>query len=128
MGARVVFRHVVTKIADPNLRVYIVWLPIHAGDNLAVTQDIAGPLADPRVRHFWVPEDSLTQVFKRPLGMSEGKAWDVFLLYDGKAEWGETPPVPSSYMHQRQPLPTERTLDARTLAAEARRLLAPAAS
>lgn len=124
MGARVVQRYVMNEISDPDLSVYMVWLPINPGDDLEQAHVAAEPVRDPRVEHFWIPDPEIPELFKTPLGMDGGSAWDVFLLYGADAEWGDDLPVPDSFMHQGQPLPAERVLDARALADEVRAQLA----
>lgn len=123
MGARVVRRHVLDEVEDEDLRVYMVWLDIREGDSLAAAEENAARLRDSRVTHYWIPDDELTKRMREVVGMSEGRAWDVFLLYDRHAAWGAGVPHPSSYMHQSLPLPEERSLDARKLADEVRDLL-----
>lgn len=125
MGTRVVHRYILNRIDESNLRVFMVWLPISPGDDRAAAEGSASHITDPRVTHLLGADLVLTEVFKEPVGLEEGMAWDLFLLYDKGALWGETPPVPSSYMHQRLKLPIERTLDARVLADEVRALLEP---
>lgn len=123
MGSRVVARHVLQKIDHEDLRVYMVWLPIFDADDPEAAASSAQRISDNRVTHYWGSDLELTQAFKGPIGLEEGKAWDIFVLYDADALWADTIPKPSSFMHQRLPLPEERTLDARDLAKEVRALL-----
>lgn len=116
-------RYVLDEISDVQLKVYMVWLPINPGDTLEQARRSAQAEDDPRIEHFWIPDPTIPALFKKPLGMTEGSAWDVFLLYGRRAEWGEELPVPTYYMHQGRPLPSDRILDARKLADEARVLL-----
>lgn len=58
-------------------------------------------------------------MFKPALGLKDGVAWDVYLVYPPGVEWSTThPPKPSSFMHQLHELPTARRLDATKLATE----------
>lgn len=123
MGSRVVARHVLQKIDHEDLRLYMVWLPILDDDDREAAQRSANRILDPRVTHYWGSDQELTRAFKAPLGLEEGKAWDIFVLYDDDAAWADEVPSPFSFMHQRLPLPEERTLDARELAREVRSLL-----
>lgn len=34
------------------------------------------------------------------LGLGDAPAWDVYLLYDGNAEWTDTPPRPIFWQEQ----------------------------
>lgn len=126
MGARVVRRYVLRKIDSERLRVHFVWLDILDSDNKEAAQKAANRIHDPRVTHYWIPDDALTHEFAPVLGMDpEARAWDVFLLYDEDATWeSDALPEPASYMYQNLPLPKERLLDARALAEEVRGLLA----
>lgn len=54
----------------------------------------------------------------------ESPAWDVWLLYDRNATWGEDPmPAPAWWEHQLQSLPPDRRLAPERYAREAARLL-----
>jgi hypothetical protein len=56
------------------------------------------------------------------IGLNDGKAWDVYLLYDQNAEWTDAPPKPVFW--QEQPGISEETqLDAAKLTAEIQRLV-----
>lgn len=123
MGSRVVQRHVLKQVDAPDLAVYYAWLPIHEVDDLKFAAASASAVADPRLTHFWDGPDTLTKAFKAPIGLTEGKAWNVYLVYGRDAKWGDVPPKPLSFMHQRLPLAADRVLDARKLADEVRAAL-----
>ena len=128
MGARVVHRYVVNEIEDADLEVYLVWLPILPADDRAQAEAAAEMEWDPRVRHFWIADPSIPELFQEPVGLAEEKAWNVYLLYDRDARWAERAPRPRSLMHQGRKLPADRQLDGRKLADEVRALLAPRAA
>lgn len=124
MAARVVDRHLLKKISDERVQVYMVWLPILERDSREVAQSSANAVDDPRVSHFWIPDDAITHEFTSMVGLEKGaRAWDIVLVYEEGTTWGETLPKHTSYMHQQLPLPKERQLDARRLADEVRALL-----
>ena len=123
MATRVVDRHLLKKISDDRLRVYMVWLPILDRDNREVAQQSANAVQDPRVTHYWIADDAISHAFAPAVGLKEGRAWDIVLVYATDTTWGEDLPEYESYMHQQLPLPLERRLDARLLADKVRALL-----
>jgi len=112
-----------SKIADPRLRTYAVWVPKRGGEE----QDVRGAtkyLSDRRVRHFWDGDGLLMKSYDRALSLGED-AWDIYFLYGPDARWdGELPPVPSFWMHQLRNQPEDKLLDASELAKQANQLLA----
>ncbi len=79
-------------------------------------------LPDPRVSHYWDGDAVLAKSFAPVLGIKEGKAWDVFLLYDQNAEWKDTPPKPIFWQEQLG-ISEETQLDGPKLKAEVDKLL-----
>lgn len=127
MGARVVQRHVMNRIKDDRLRVYVVWSPIRDGDNEAAARDAMQYLVDPRVRHFWVKDLFLSESLKKPLRLQKDFAWDVYLLYPPKATWSDSLPAPLLGMQlDREEMPAGTTLNGLKLAEEIQKLLAAA--
>ena len=111
-------------IASKGLRGYAVWEPILRTDNLRGARKATTILRDPRVRHYWVEGQEVGENFQSPLGLKDEVAWDVYLVYPPGVEWtGNRPPNPSYFMHQLHELPAGRRLDARTLAAQVRRVV-----
>jgi len=98
-GQRVV-QSVFTKFADPQLRGFVVWLPMLPSDDAAAARSQAGTFTDTRVVQRWdASRDSGTQ-FSKILKL-KGAAWDVYLLYEPGVKWtGATPPAPTFWMHQ----------------------------
>jgi len=120
----VVQRYVLNKIKDDRLRVYLVWLPIRDGDNEAAARNAMQYLVDPRVRHFWVKDLVLAEGFKKPLGLKEEVAWDVYLLFPRGATWRSPVPDPVLFMNLgRKEMPASSTLNGIELADETRKLL-----
>lgn len=111
-------------IASEKLRGYAVWEPILRTDNLRGARKATTILPDPRVRHYWINGQEVGEAFQSPLGMNDGVAWDVYLVYPPGVEWtGTRPPNPSYFMHQLRELPATRHLDATTLAAQLRKAI-----
>lgn len=93
------------RVADPQLRVYVVWLPIQpqarAGAGAGAAQRESKRVADARAAHFYDADAWLGRVFRETIGLPEGApAWDVFFVFGREARWGEQPPQPAFWMHQ----------------------------
>jgi hypothetical protein len=96
---------VLEKVGDPQLRVYVVWLPIQPQAKMGLggsaAQRESTRVADPRAAHFYDSDAWLGRVFRETIGLPEGSpAWDVFFVFDRDARWGEQPPEPAFWMHQ----------------------------
>lgn len=90
---------VMAKEADPDLRAYVVWVPMFSGMERDVPKATM-ELPDPRARHYWDGGSLLVKGYRETLALGED-AWDVFLVYGPDATWdGETPPPPDYWMHQ----------------------------
>lgn len=115
------------KIKDSNLRVYAVYLPVLDGDQESSVSSAAKYIPDRRVGYFWDGKGELGQGYSGVLQIPEGKtAWDVYLVFDRNAEWKESPPLPTYWMHQLWALwdvKPERRINADTLAGEVEKLL-----
>lgn len=79
-------------------------------------------LADDRVTHYWDGDAELVKGFAPVLGIDDGKAWDVYLLYDQDTEWIDSPPTPVFWQEQLG-ISEETRLDAAKLTAEIQRLV-----
>ena len=92
-------REVLAKYPDPDLRVYMVWVPKLRG----LERDVASAtmqVPEPRARHFWDAPGVLVSGYRDTLRLPED-AWDVFLLYGPDAKWeGSRPPEPAYWAHQ----------------------------
>ena len=90
---------VLAKYQDPDLRVYMVWVPKLRG----LERDVASATVqfpEPRSRHFWDAPSVLVTGYRDTLELSED-AWDIFLLYGPDARWeGTRPPEPAYWAHQ----------------------------
>lgn len=81
-------------------------------------------LDEPRVTHYWDGENVLSEAFTPVLGLKQ-EAWDVYMLYDKDAEWGDTPPKPV-YWQEQLGISDATKLDRTKLTAEINKLLSPA--
>lgn len=114
------------EIPDQDLVVYVLWEPILAADDEAAARRAVGLVDDPRAVHYWAPDLTVARAFKPVLGIEEGVAWDVYLVYPPGARWeGEGIPRPASFQHQLGGrLPEASRLDGPRLARQLRHHLA----
>ena len=108
------------SLKDQDVKVYSVWQPILPSDAKFTVGRATKRLEDTRVTHFWDGDNVFATSFSPVLGI-EGDTWDVYLLYDKDAEWGETPPKPNFWQEQLG-ISEETKLDAPKLTAEMQKL------
>lgn len=72
--------------------------------------------------HYWDGDGRLVKGFAPVLGIEDGQAWDVYLLYDQNAEWKDAAPKPVFWQEQLG-ISEETRLDGEKLTAEINRLL-----
>jgi hypothetical protein len=109
-----VVQSVLTEVDDPDLSVHVVWVPILLSDRANTVGAATRLVPDPRAAHYWAP-----------LGIEQGVAWDVYLLYGRASRWpAANPPVPTHVQHQLFGMPEELLLDGPRLEESLRQLLA----
>lgn len=108
------------------MAVYVVWSS-QLGAEESHVPDATGLIPDPRVRHYWDGEQVVGGAYQEPLGLTQ-PAWDVWMLFDGNASWGDTPPAPAWWEHQLTSLPDSLRLDPERFARKAEALLSGAAT
>ncbi|TAK22779.1 MAG: hypothetical protein EPO40_27995 [Myxococcaceae bacterium] len=105
------------RVGAPELRAYVVWLPVLEADDEAAARASAGRLRDPRVRHYWDGTRAFGLALGSALaippprverGRSRGLAWDVYLVYPPASTWDATIPTPGFWMHQLHQVPPEQ--------------------
>jgi len=70
----VVLENVLNEIDDEELEVYVVWIPVLAGDSLAEAEKAAlTEVADDRVTHFWDGKQNLGRAYGKALEMPNGR-------------------------------------------------------
>ncbi|HET7218723.1 MAG TPA: hypothetical protein VFJ02_11785 [Vicinamibacterales bacterium] len=88
-----------TKYSDPDLRVYMVWVPKSRG----LERDVPGATIqypEPRAQHFWDAPGVLLRGYRDRLRLGED-AWDMYFLYGRDAIWTDAmPPEPAYWAHQ----------------------------
>lgn len=94
MGASWVQQEILEKHPDSDLKLYVVWFDMLAGDSRSGWNSRV--VSDPRATNLW-DKDRLAS---RTLGPSvEGASppvWDAYLLYGPGAHWNDIPPPPVS--------------------------------
>jgi hypothetical protein len=91
---------VLGQLTEPDLRAYIVWVPMNRGlerDVPTATKEVW----DPRARHFWDGDGQLLASYRDVLGGFNEPVWDTYVLYGKDARWDSArPPAPAYWMHQ----------------------------
>jgi hypothetical protein len=89
-------------VNDDRVRIYVVWDPIFGGRFDQVAQELANRFPDKRVTYFKDPKSFAGDLWKRVLQIPDVNevAWDVYMLYSGKADWKTDPPQPDYWMHR----------------------------
>lgn len=92
---------VLAKNPSKDLAVFIVWLKALKKDDESAVTTAMQKIPDPRVQHFWDPERVLNaQLLDAIMFDVQLRLYDIFLLYDGTAEWKKRLPRPGYWMHQ----------------------------
>lgn len=93
---------ILAKIADENLRVFVVWTPVLGGDNREAAEASTALIHDPRAEHFWDAEQVLGKSYADAIRLPNDRdlAWDIYFAFDGDAAWTADLPIPSDWMHQ----------------------------
>lgn len=61
----------------------------------------AALMRDPRVTHYWDPEQRVGAAFQRHIANLSSPAWDVWMLFAPGTTWpGDAPPAPTWWEHQ----------------------------
>jgi len=122
---------VLSKILDPRLRAYVVWLPVlRNGGWESAAKDQGERVPDSRARRYYDADASVGRLYGSLLHLPRGlPAWDVYLVFAGNARWEAQPPAPAYWMHQLGlAAPSDLRLDGDRLARVVRGLLASAGS
>ncbi len=84
------------------IELFIVWLPMLAGDTAGVAAQAAGSAGwGQRAHHFWDPGRLAGAAIARGLARELGTiAWDIYLFYRPGCTWDDEPPEPAGWVHQ----------------------------
>jgi len=70
------------------------------GDSRDAAEPSVKLLNDPRVRHFYDPQQAAGKMIADSIGWNGKVAWDIYLFYPPDVEWSDAPPAPADMMHQ----------------------------
>jgi hypothetical protein len=93
-GARQAENQVLATVADPDLRIYVVWAPKNGGRQQDV-EPVAHIVTDPRATQYW--DRVLTDAYDRMLALS-GPCAGIFMLYGPGARWDGAAPPRADYL------------------------------
>jgi hypothetical protein len=88
-------QEILEKHPDSNIKVYVAWVPMLAGDSRSGWDRCA--MSDPRATHLWDGKRLATRAFAGEVEGATAPVWDAYLLYGPKTTWGVgDPPRPIS--------------------------------
>jgi hypothetical protein len=127
LALRIVERYVMDQIADPDLRVYVVWLVPNLPQAETVLQREVGLAPDPRITHFWSSDTSTLKLLE-PVLAPYKPAVNPCLLFAGYKTWTAGVPLPdrvrkSAATGAKNPVGPGERLNGLELAADVRWLL-----
>jgi len=98
-----VVQRVLDELKGEPIDVFVVWIPAIASDRFEATANAMALIPDERARHYWDGSQALGEAVSPSLGIRAKMAWDVYIVYDGAAEWEPSgpPPQPLSWLHQK---------------------------
>ena len=124
-SSRLIGRHLMSRVDDERVAVYVVWGPMLGGETRDDTAAATAFLDDPRALHFWTDGHEVAALFHAGTGLpAEERAWDTFHLYPPGVRWDEAPPAADTVWHVNKPLPVERYLNGVELRERVEALLA----
>jgi hypothetical protein len=95
---RLIDRYVLAAIADPSLRLFVVWETPKAYEvTEREIQENSSLFADPRITHFWSPTGFLNGTYN-----ALSKSTDPCLLFSSDTLWGGTAPTPHRFKKSRR--------------------------
>ena len=121
-----VSRYVMKTIADPRLRLYLVWGPMEEEDTEEDARQTTVNLPDPRAVHFWTDDDVLAEAWAGTLGIVDDEAaYDTYMIFPPGALWEDDgPPDPAYFMWiEKSGLPKETKFNGIVFAEQVRRFL-----
>ncbi len=123
-GAKQTQQQVLAAVANPNLRIYVVWAPKNGGREQDVRR-VTDLVTDPRAIQYWDGRRAVTAAYDSMFALT-GPCAGIFTLYGPQAHWkGAAPPRPDyvedAHAHEFQrPYPQ---FEARRLADKVRGML-----
>jgi hypothetical protein len=80
--------NILSRTTDPNLRVFVIWVPFLSGTRAAINPSI---FPGSRVTMFWDGTAMSSQWFSRHVTNQPSPTWDYYLLFSPRAHWGAVP-------------------------------------
>ena len=80
--------NILSRTADPALRVLVVWVPFLGGSRGAINPSV---FPDSRVTSVWDQNAVSSQWFSQHVTGQPGPTWDYYLLFAPRARWDAVP-------------------------------------
>jgi hypothetical protein len=80
--------NILTRTRDPDLRVFVIWVPFLNGTRAAINPSI---FPGSRVISFWDATAMSSQWFSQHVTGQPGPTWDYYLLFSPRARWDAVP-------------------------------------
>ena len=80
--------NILSRDANPALRVFVVWVPFLNGTRDAIDPSV---FPDTRVTSLWDGGAVSSQWFSQHVTGQQGPTWDYYLLFGPRAHWGAAP-------------------------------------
>jgi hypothetical protein len=87
------------RVPDDRLRAYLIWQPILNSDNRISAERRANEFVHEKLTHYWDSNKATGDLWKDVLRLKD-TAWDVYLLYNGAADWSTALPSPDLWFPQ----------------------------
>ena len=97
VNLRIVQRYVLDQIANPALKVYVVWEPVFPSDSEQASYETSHLVSDPRVQQFWSNSRFTGHSFGKLSGIPDKPVWNSFLIFGGDKKWTDAAPVPDQF-------------------------------
>jgi hypothetical protein len=97
VNLRIVQRYVLDQIANPDLKVYVVWEPVFPSDSEQASHEASGLVSDPRVQQFWSSSRVTGHSFGKLSGKPDKPLWNSFLIFGGDKKWTDAAPDPDQF-------------------------------
>ena len=102
-GAESIEKSIIQKMKDKNIGVIIVWTNMLKSDDQTTAQYAASLFDGKGVTQFFDSENKFGDIVARTIHPTGEKAWDIYLFFDGEAQWNQKLPRPFEYVHQLGP-------------------------
>jgi hypothetical protein len=97
VNLRIIQRYVLDQIANPDLKVYVVWEPVFPSDSEKASYEASRLVSDPRIQQFWSNSRFTGHSFGKLSGVPDKPVWNSFLIFGDDKKWTDAPPVPDQF-------------------------------